>query len=122
VSKESILKYIETTLATGPFPKTPWFWKVIMKILLFIFPKANPDFEHLYDSVDRWWIELNENDVPQKEIGFDNEGNIIVAGPIGKNYGFWTDSTEPVIDSELSLIDKSEFLKAWETIKLKYEN
>ena len=61
VPKEYILKYIKTTLATGAFPKISWWKKGIMKFLLFIFPIANPDFEHLYESVNLWWLELDDN-------------------------------------------------------------
>ncbi len=67
--------------------------KAMVKILTEIIPKANPDFEHRLEEVDSWKIEYNKTDnTTWREIGFDKDGNPIVAMPLGDNYGFWTDN------------------------------
>ncbi|MEH1009462.1 hypothetical protein VDP25_17115 [Winogradskyella sp. ECml5-4] len=69
------------------------FKKALIGIFGAIIPKANPDFENKFDLVEKWIIELdNETGIPEREIGMDKKGRIIVKMPFKKNYGFWTDS------------------------------
>ncbi len=85
-------KFIVTYLATESFtPETTW-QKAVRKFLEFFIPKANPDFDELYDSVRKWWVEIDEKSAPCREIGFDVNNNPIVIGPFGENHGLWTDS------------------------------
>lgn len=51
-------------------------------------PKVNPDFHDKYHNVVYWWLELNEESVPVREIGFDDDGEVIVAAPFARNKGF----------------------------------
>ena len=37
-------------------------------------------------------IEIDPAGVAQRELGFNERGEVIVAGPMGKNFGFFTDS------------------------------
>ena len=89
----------------------------IIKILGFIFPKANPDFESLYDNVKKWKIEFNiSKTYTERELGFDKDGNLIVITPYKRNYGFWTDNTLSLDDYnyfEPLKITKEEFDKDW---------
>ncbi len=58
-----------------------------------IIPRANPDFENSIEKVDFWKIEFNSiKNYTEKEIGFNNNGELIVAMPMGNNYGYWTDN------------------------------
>ena len=80
-----------TEIHTGPWgdEPDPWWAKILKRIL----PAANPDFEdQLYPLTRTWWIELDDNRIAQREIGFDETGNAIVLGPVGQNYGFAVDS------------------------------
>jgi hypothetical protein len=78
-------------------------------------PLANPDFEGLYQRVSNWWVEIDAAGVPQRELGFDAAGKTIVAGPIGQNMGFWTDSRMVFDASEYKVIPNDEFESAWST-------
>jgi hypothetical protein len=65
----------------------------MIKVLTTIIPKANPDFEKEIDNVHEWLIEFNKDtEVPQREIGVDNNGRMIMIMPFRKNYGYWTDN------------------------------
>jgi hypothetical protein len=99
---------------------------VIVKILTTIIPKANPDFEDLLDNVDYWKIEFNkEENWTKREIGFDKKGNSIVAMPLGKNYGFWSDNHLTLDDYEHfnpTIITSEEFDNDWTEFEKKNEN
>jgi hypothetical protein len=67
--------------------------KAIVGILGSIIPKGNPDFENKIDLVEAWIVELdNETGIPEREIGMDKDGRIIVKMPFKNNYGYWTDN------------------------------
>jgi hypothetical protein len=69
------------------------FKKALIGILSVIVPKANPDFENKIDLVEKWIVELdNETGIPEREIGMDKKGRIIVKMPFKNNYGYWTDN------------------------------
>ena len=67
--------------------------KAIIGIVSSIIPKANPDFENKIDLIETWIVELdNETGIPEREIGMDKDGRIIVKMPFKDNYGYWTDN------------------------------
>lgn len=67
--------------------------KVFIGIIEKVIPKANPDFESKIASVVRWMLELEtETGIPQREIGIDKEGEVIMIMPFKNNYGYWTDN------------------------------
>ena len=109
-------------------PKKIGFKKIIadsfIKLISIIIPKANPDFEHLIEKVDFWKIEFNSKEnYTEKEIGFDNNGESIVAMPMGNNYGYWADNNLTLEDYKVfSPVDVSgdEFDKDWNEFKMKY--
>jgi hypothetical protein len=84
------MQYFQTTEATD-FRPFDWRAKLIKSVLWFI-PHANPDFERRYPEVRMWYVEVNEKGAPQRELGVSASGEPIVAGPWGRNIGFWTDS------------------------------
>lgn len=111
------------------FPEPSKFQKAIenftAKILTTILPKGNPDFEDLIQEVNFWKVEydLTEN-TAWREIGFDRNGNSIVAMPFGENYGYWTDNNLTLKDFEqfdLKKIEISEFEKDWTEFVNKYK-
>ena len=83
--------------------------RVIRKVL----PLANPDFEDLYCNVRKWWIEVDDEGTPQRELGFDTDEQPIVAGPIGENFGFWTDSSMKFRPAEHRVVSSKEFAATW---------
>ncbi len=90
--------------------------KAIIGIVSSIIPKANPDFDHKIDFVEDWLVELdNETGIPEREIGMDKDGRIIVKMPFKKNYGYWT-------DNNLLLDDFKESFSTSEISRDSFEN
>ena len=58
-------------------------------------------------------MEIDSDGVPQREVGFDEAGRAIVAGPFGKNYGFWTDSAMRFEEAGNKVVANEEFDPAW---------
>jgi hypothetical protein len=92
--------------------------KIFSGIFSIIIPKANPDFEDKISLVEKWIIELdNKTGIPQREIGMDKSGRIIVKMPYKRNYGFWTDSnlvfTDFKNEFDTSEITKETFENYW---------
>ena len=46
-------------------------------------------------------------------LGFAADGKIVVAGPIGRNFGFWTDSSMIFVPDEYKVISEKAFESAW---------
>ena len=97
------------------------FWsKWIEKVLLQIVPLASPDFHEKYEEVSLWWLELNEDEEPQRELGFNARGEIIVAAPIGRNYGVWTDGGPRCVGFDA--IEEKRFMEAWNNFENEFNN
>lgn len=111
---------IETTLGTGPFPKPGLMFAVIERFLRALIPAANPDFEHSYERVFKWWIEIDAEGVAQRELGFDEAGEVIVAGPLGKNFGFFTDSNATFAPAEYAAVEPASFEAAWSAFERRW--
>ncbi|WP_297694691.1 hypothetical protein [uncultured Eudoraea sp.] len=98
--------YIKFELPKGKsFPEPSKLQKVIenavSKILTAVIPKGNPDFDDIIQEVDFWKIEYDmAEQVVWREIGFDKNGNSIVAMPFEENYGFWADNNLTLEDFE----------------------
>lgn len=68
--------------------------KLAEHILKKIFPLANPGVEDKIDHVAFWYVECDkETGVPQREIGLDDGGELVLKLPDENNLGFWTDSS-----------------------------
>lgn len=62
-------------------------------LLKMIFPIANPDFENKIDNVKYWLIECEiESGIPLREIGLDEQQQVILKMPFKNNYGYWADN------------------------------
>ncbi|MFC6860381.1 hypothetical protein ACFQHQ_13405 [Zunongwangia atlantica 22II14-10F7] len=69
------------------------FNKALTGFLSTFIPKANPDFDDKIKLVEKWIVEFdNKTGIPEREIGMDKNGRIIVKMPFGNNYGYWTDN------------------------------
>lgn len=93
--------------------------KALVGILTKIIPKANPDFDGKIDEVQYWLVECdNETGIPEREIGLDKEGRVILKMPYKNNYGYWTDNNLLLNDFKehfiVTEISKETFEKNWE--------
>jgi hypothetical protein len=92
--------------------------RVLISVLEKVIPKANPDFEDKIDGVKHWLLEFDINtEIPQREIGMDKEGKVILIMPYKSNYGFWTDNNLLLKDFKehfnISEISKEIFEYNW---------
>ena len=107
--------YGSTLLATNFGPDC---WQVrLWRALLFFIPRANPDNEPLYRNVRKWYLELDDDGVPVREIGLDSDGRALFGAPDKRNFGFWTDSTETFERDKLSPILPEEFERLWHEVQ-----
>jgi len=106
--------YRSTVLATN-FGQDPWLVRLLRRVLFFI-PQANPDNEKLYRQVREWYLELDDAGVPVREIGLGAAGVPLFGAPDERNFGFWTDSTEPLPPDHLSPISADEFEELWQQV------
>ena len=95
-----------------------YFFKILGFLLSKIIPKANPDFEGQFDSVEYWYVECDiESGFPEREIGFDAAGRAIMKMPYNNNYGYWTDNNLLLADFEnlfnATEISKQDFDLQW---------
>ena len=93
--------------------------KALVGILTKNIPKANPDFDDKIDEVQYWLVECdNETGIPEREIGLNKEGRVILKMPFNDNYGYWTDNNLLLNDFKehfvVSEISKDSFEKYWE--------
>lgn len=91
---------------------------IFEKLLSFLIPKANPDFEDKMHKVSDWLLEFeNENSKPNREIGLDVSRKVILKMPYQKNYGYWTDNNLNYKDFKENFdnetIEKKDFEKYW---------
>ena len=106
-------RYLRTALATEwPAPSRTIAGRFGEKILKYL--SANPDYEGSMHEIKEWLIEFDENSLPWREIGLDEFGKIVIAGPDEDNYGFWLDTNMKFEDFEGDEIEASEFEKYWD--------
>ncbi|MCV2403017.1 hypothetical protein OFY17_09025 [Marinomonas sp. C2222] len=91
----------------------------LLRLLLFFIPRANPDHEKLYLEVARWFLEIDDNGLPQREIGINSDGAPIFVAPDNRNLGMWTDFPHVFDESKLELASKEEFESVLKKLKEK---
>ena len=113
------LKFIEKKTSNAE-EKESFLINLLRKILEFLLPQANPDFDHLYLLVETWYIEYDEKyeeDGTIREVGRDAYGRIIVKDPDDRNYGCWNDTNMGLNDfieqMHAEYISKEEFEAVW---------
>jgi hypothetical protein len=95
------------------------FKKALVGVLTKVIPKANPDFDNKIDEVQYWLVECdNDTGIPEREIGLDKEGRVILKMPFKDNYGYWTDNNLLLNDFKehfvVSEISRDSFEQNWE--------
>jgi hypothetical protein len=67
-----------------------------------------------------WWLELNELHVPQREIGFDAQGNALYISPYRADIPIFVNvGCSP--DEVLGEIDPESFERAWQAVLRRIE-
>lgn len=95
--------------------------KALVGVLTTIIPKATPDFDDKIDKVRCWLVECdNQTGIPEREIGLDKEGRVILKMPFKDNYGYWIDNNLLLNDFKehfvVSEISKDSFEQSWELL------
>ena len=105
------MRYYSTRLATNiPGPD----WRVRLFCLLFFFiPRANPEFELFFPKVRRWYVEVDESGNAVRELGLNEQGAPITAGPWERNFGFWADSPGPFPADSAEELSQVTFEQMW---------
>ncbi len=106
------MRFIATTLATktrNAEDTHPFLAKVLRSML----PQANPDLESRFSAVRLWWVEVDNDGTPQREIGFGDGSRVLVACPMGENLGFWTDSPMKFEAGAYEEVDATAFEALW---------
>jgi hypothetical protein len=100
----------------GPWSRTGPVAGIVKTILERLLPQANPDFERSYQEVVDWWFELDDKNVVHREVAFNASGRAIAAGPLGENYGIFTDldSAPEGLGPE---VDASTFEQRWQEVR-----
>lgn len=94
-------------------------------LLEWLIPKGNPIFEDSINNVIIWLIEYeNDSKCVIREIGLNNDLEIISLGPFKNDVGYWTDSD---IDIDYIMnnfkyinISRNEFNKTWDIAYRKF--
>lgn len=85
-------------------------------------PRANPDFDGKIDEVTQWLLEFVD-DLPNREIGLNANGDVIVKMPDERNYGYWTDNNLTLPDFrqhfDVTEIPKEHFRELWKSFTLR---
>ena len=107
--------YGSTTLATN-FKSESW-QITLLRFVLFFIPKANPDNEKLYRFVKKWYLELDDSNIPVREVGLDSTGRPLFGAPDNRNFGFWTDGAQQFPKDQISPITELEFEQFWSEVQ-----
>ena len=88
------------------------------KLLAFILPNANPDFEDKFVLISKWLLEFEDTELPPiREIGIDNQNQVIAKMPFKNNSGYWIDNDLTFKDFkssfETNIITKELFEEMW---------
>ncbi len=101
------MKFIRTSQGTDVAEASRW-WRGFFPI-----DTANPNYRGKYCRVRSWLIEFDENGDPWREIGLDEVGAIVMAGPSANDYGFWLDTNMRESDFRGDPVTKEYFERMW---------
>lgn len=114
------MNYGYTTLATDMSKKDlDSIGAKVLRAIFFFIPRSNPDHEKLYPQVAKWFLEVDKNGVPNREVGLDENDQPLFSAPNDRNFGFWTDGNKTFDEKELECSTKEEFETVWLIAKRK---
>jgi hypothetical protein len=71
----------------------------------------------------RDWVNTSTQGIPEREIGLDNKGKVMMIMPWKENHGFWTDSSVQVDElaksRDMTFGNKEEFERLWDEFDAK---
>ena len=109
------MNYVCYELDEDPESSMNWYERILHGIAELFAPRVNPDFYASYRHVVYWWLELNQDSIPIRELGFDDDGRCIVAGPFGVNKGVFTHGRPRV--KGFYPVEMYQFVQQWESFK-----
>ena len=102
------MRFIRTRMAIDWLdPGNGLFTKLLGRV------SPNPGYESQLHQVSEWFIEFDDEGCPAREVGLDKAGAPVLAGPDGKNYGFWLDTNMKLDDFEGERISQETFEEKW---------
>ncbi|MHB8846159.1 MAG: hypothetical protein ACYC7L_15610 [Nitrospirota bacterium] len=101
------MPFLRTQLATDFREPSNW-WKRLTSI-----DTANPSYRGKYHLVRSWLIEFDEEGMPWREIGLDENDAIVMAGPSKNDYGFWLDTNMRYPDFTGEAVTQEYYEKMW---------
>lgn len=108
---------IDTGPPRGDVAKLWW-----VRVLTWLVPAANPDLEPYIDRTQTWWLEIDDDGQPLREIGFDARGKAIVLGPVEGNFGYLIDASDDWSDpKEDSEVAAQNFNTVWNMLWPEFE-
>jgi hypothetical protein len=103
--------YLKTKIATDwDAPKPDG---ILIRLMRRFVPEANPGYHDKMHLIDEWYIEFDEQGLPNREVGVDANGLPVVAGPSSTDYGYWLDANVTDVDLDGVEIEKQEFEALW---------
>jgi len=109
------MNYVCYELDEDPEGSMNWYERIAFRISEKMASKVNPDFYKKYKNVVYWWLELDQENLPVREIGFDKDGIAIVVGPFGNNRGLFTYKQQKVLG--FYPIEMFQFIDQWESFE-----
>ena len=103
----------------GPWPALSGWRRVLINGLALVIPRANPDLEPVYEHVTYWWLEIADDGLVSREVGFTREGRPIAAAPLGDNRGIFTD-LNGAPDGLGAQVDADAFEVAWSDVTRRF--
>lgn len=91
--------------------------KLLKKLRNVLF-SANPDYDDTIPFVANWYIEYDDStfNMAIREIGTDENNNVIMKMPYKRNYGYWSDTNLQYEDYKkfnIEIISKEMFIEMW---------
>jgi hypothetical protein len=88
----------------------------LARLLQHAIPPANPGFEHLYDQVTAWHVEIDsKSGEPLREVGLNDKQEVVVVGPWGDNLGMIVDCRGKFVATDCQQISREQFEREWKS-------
>lgn len=101
------MQFLRTQLGTDFREPSNW-WNRLTS-----FGTANRSYRDKYHLIRCWLIEFDETGMPCREIGLDETGTVVVAGPSKIDYGFWLDMNMRYPDFPGDAVTSDYFEELW---------